>query len=153
MLEIAKILKSNGTTGDVLAGLFVDAGEINLKEPVFLVFDGLPVPFFIESLTPKGSTRAIIHLTDIDTLEDAEEIVGREICLEGEGEEPEEDFSGWKVYDGDRLVGTVDYLEDIPGNPCLSVGGILIPLNEDFILEADPSARVLKMSLPSGLLA
>ena len=159
MLPIAKILKSNGIEGDVLIGLTgIDAEDIKTTEPVFVEFDGLPVPFFIESLTQKGSTRAIIHLTDVDNLQDAEELVGREILLDAEDEEDEgEDFTGWTVFDGPRLVGTVTGLEDIPGNPCLCVdpaagsGEVLIPLHEDFILSADPSTRTLVMSLPEGL--
>ncbi len=154
MLAIAKILKSNGIEGDVLVGLLdFDASEINTEEPVFISFDGLPVPFFIESITPKGSTRAIMHLTDVDSLADAEELVGREICLDAVDDDyDDEDFTGWTLYDRDKLVGTVDYLEDIPGNPCIAVGDALIPLHEDLIISADPSTRTLVMDIPEGLL-
>ena len=47
MFRIAKVLKSNGISGDLL----VSAPEVDLAEitgPVFIEFDGLPVPFFIE---------------------------------------------------------------------------------------------------------
>ena len=153
MLPIAKILKSNGTDGEVLMTfLGMDPEEINLKEPVFVEFDGLPVPFFIESLTPRGSSRAIVHLTDCSNLRDAEELVGREICIEGDDEEDDgEDFCGWTLYDGERLVGTVDGIEDIPGNPCLIVGDALVPLHEDLIVSADPDNQILVMDLPEGL--
>lgn len=154
MLPVAKILKSNGIEGDVLIGLLgLDASEINTEEPVFITFDGLPVPFFIERISQKGSTRAIVHLTDVDNLADAEELVGREICTDADDDEyDEEDFTGWTLYDGNKLIGTVDYLEDIPGNPCLAVGDALIPLHEDLIISADPESRTLVMSLPEGLL-
>ena len=154
MLPIAKILKSNGIDGDVLIGLTeIDASEIKTEEPVFIEFDGLPVPFFISDVRPKGSTRAIVHLTDIDSLRDAEELVGREICIEGDwDDEDDEDFTGWTLYDGERHVGTGEGLEDIPGNPCLIVGDALIPLHEDLILSADPEKRILVMDLPEGLI-
>lgn len=154
MLPIAKILKSNGTEGDVLIGLLnIDAEEIDTKEPVFVVFDGLPVPFFIECLTPKGSSRAIVHLTDTDSLADAEELVGREILLDAEEEtEDKEDFSGWTLYDKETVVGKISGLEDIPGNPCLIVGDALVPLHEDLILSVDRDERIIVMSLPKGLL-
>ena len=153
MLPVAKILKSNGTEGDVLVGLLgFDVSEIKTEEPVFVEFDGLPVPFFIERIRPKGSARAIIHLTDIDSLQDAEEIVGREICIDADEEEFEdEDFTGWTLYDKDRPVGEITGLEAIPGNPCLCIGDTLVPLHEDFILSADPEARILVMDLPEGL--
>ena len=154
MLPIAKILKSNGTEGDILIGLLdFDASDFNTEEPVFVEFDGLPVPFFIESITPRGGSRAIVHLTDTDTLADAEELVGRTICLDAEDDsEEEEDFTGWTLYDGDRLVGEISGLEDIPGNPCLCIGDALVPLHEDFIISADPQTRTLVMDLPEGLL-
>jgi len=153
MLPIAKILKSNGVDGDLLAGLIdINYGEIDTTEPVFVEFDGLPVPFFIERITPKGGSRAIIHLTDVDSLRDAEEMVGRQLCLEGDEEEEEfEDFCGWTLMDKDRTVGVITDLEDIPGNPCLCVGDTLVPLHEDFILSADPERRILVMDLPEGL--
>ncbi|MCQ2168257.1 MAG: hypothetical protein MJY69_06275 [Bacteroidales bacterium] len=158
MLRIAKILKSNGTDGGVLLGLRdVEIGQIDLEEPVFIEFDGLPVPFFIQSIAPKGTSKAVAHLNDVSSLEDAEEMVGRDVFIEGEWEEEdEEDFTGWTIYDRGHLIGTVTGIEDIPGNPCLYVQPengeeILIPLHEDFILEADPSSLKLDLELPEGL--
>ena len=153
MIPVAKILKSNGTQGDLLIGLLdITIEDLDTREPVYVIFDGLPVPFFIDSVTRRGNTRAIVHLTDIDSLQDAEEVVGREILLDAEfEEEDEEDFTGWTLYDKERLIGTVTGLEDIPGNPCLSIDGTLVPLHEDFILEADPETRRLVMDLPEGL--
>ena len=154
MLPVAKILKSNGTEGDILIGLLnIDAEDFNTEEPVFIEFDGLPVPFFIESLKPRGRSRAIIHITDTDNLTDAEEMVGRTIFLDAEDDaEQDEDFTGWTLYDKEKLVGVVSDIEDIPGNPCLCIGDTLVPLHEDFIISADPDARVLVMDLPEGLL-
>lgn len=155
MIPVAKILKSNGIDGDLLVGL-LDIGieDIDTTEPVFVIFDGLPVPFFIESIEAKGRTRAIVHLTDIDSLEDAEETVGREILLDAEYEDDgEEDFTGWTLFDGEKLIGTITGIEEIPGNPCLEVAGALIPLHEDFIVSADPQKRILVMNLPEGLLS
>jgi 16S rRNA processing protein RimM len=153
MIPVAKILKSNGTQGDLLIGLLdITIEDLDTREPVYVIFDGLPVPFFIDSVTRRGNTRAIVHLTDIDSLQDAEEVVGREILLDAEFEdEDEEDFTGWTLYDKERLIGTVTGLEDIPGNPCLSIDGTLVPLHEDFILGADPETRRLVMDLPEGL--
>lgn len=154
MIPVAKILKSNGVEGDLLVSLLdFDISEFDTSEPVFVVFDGLPVPFFIESLTRRGTSRAVIHLTDIENLRDAEEVVGREILLDAEYEEEDyQDFTGWTLYDRDRLVGTVDGFEDIPGNPCLEIAGALVPLHEDLIIEADHDHRRLVMALPEGLL-
>ena len=153
MLPIAKILKSNGTDGDILVGMRdISLEDIDVQEPVFIEFDGLPVPFFILELTPKGCDKAVIHLNDIDSLRDAEEVVGRDILADIEFEnEDNPDFSGWSILDNGRMLGVCTGIEPIPGNPCLQIGELLIPLHEDLIISADPEKKELNLNLPSGL--
>ena len=56
MLRVAQVLKSNGTDGELLISFLDIAPEdIDLQEPVFIEFDGLPVPFYFESFTPRGT--------------------------------------------------------------------------------------------------
>ena len=83
MLQIAQVLKSNGTDGELVMGFREIAPEdINLKEPVFIIFDGLPVPFFIESFTKRSNSKALVRLTDICSMEDVEEIAGKAVYVE-----------------------------------------------------------------------
>lgn len=154
MLPIAKILKSNGTDGGILVSLRgVDVEEIDSGNPVFIVFDELPVPFFIVSIQRKGASRAVLHLADVENLRDAEELVGRDILVEGEDEGSDElDFTGWTLLDRGAEVGEITGMEPIPGNLCLYVGDKLVPLHEDFVISCDPEARVLDLDLPEGLL-
>ena len=153
MLQIAKIIKSNGTGGDVLMGLYdISVQDFDLKEPLFIEFDGLSVSFFLESITAKGNSKAIVYVSGVDCLEDAEEIVGRAVWLDAEEEEEDsEDFIGWTLLDKGRIVGTVTGIEPIPGNLCLIVGDTLVPLHEDLVLSADPEKRILDLDLPEGL--
>ena len=156
--QIAKVLKSNGTDGGLLVGFRdIDPNEISLEEPVFIPFDGLPVPFFMRSLTPRGSSRAIVHLLDVNTLEDAEELVGATLWASWEEEETEDDLFGelvgWTLVGAGRITG----LLDIPANPCLEVqktngASVLIPFAEDLIVSVDPQRQELRMALPDGLL-
>ena len=154
MLQIAKILKSNGTDGGLLIGVRdIEVGQIDPQEPVFIEFDELPVPFFIRDIRQRGTSKAIIHLNDIDSLEDAEEVVGRAIYVEGEWEDEDElDFTGWTLLNRGEPVGTVTGMEPIPGNLCLYVGEAMVPLHEDLILSADADARILDLDIPDGLL-
>lgn len=159
LLQIAKVLKSNGTDGGLLVGFRdIDPNEISLGEPVFIYFDGLPVPFFISDLTQRGNSRAIIHLNDVHTLEDAEELVGASVWAECEEEEAEEDglgdLTGWTLVGAGRITGLID----IPANPCLEVEtkngtSVLVPFHEDLILSVDPDRRELEMEIPEGLLS
>jgi len=164
LVQIAKVLKSHGTDGGVLLG-FRDIlpEDIDTQEPVFIEFDGLPVPFFIDSFERKGRDKAIVRLTDLASLDDAEEIVGRAVFAEPDSiagyddddDEGLEGFIGLVLYDRDTRIGEVTDYEDIPGNPCLYVdtadGQAMIPLHEDFILSIDPEAGEIVMDLPAGL--
>ena len=171
--QVAQVLKSNGTDGELVMGFREIAPEdINLKEPVFICFDGLPVPFFIESFVKRGQTKALVHLTDIRSQEDVEEIAGKAVYIE-EGNLPEmtieEDgyaaLVGWTVLmpgedeNGEEAlieVGEITDFMDIPNNPCIEVetenGAVIIPLHEDFILSFDPEYQEIIMNIPDGLL-
>ena len=163
LVQIAKVLKSFGTDGGVLLGFRdVMPEDIDPKEPVFIEFDGLPVPFFFDSFSRKGRDKVIAHLTDVVALEDAEELVGRAVLAEEDSvaeygdEGPSlDDFVGLILFNRDARVGEITDYEDIPGNPCLYVetasGQAMIPLHEDFIISIDPDAGEIVMDLPDGL--
>ena len=156
MLPVAKVVKSFGTDGGLLLSGNVDLEMLDFKEPVFIEFDGLQVPFFILDCQPKGG-KTVVHLNDVRNLEDAEEMVGRTIYADVEMEDEQElDFTGWAILDHGRAIGICTGLEPIPGNPCLYVkladgSEPLIPLHEDFIAGIDESSRTLSLNLPEGL--
>ena len=170
MLQIAQVLKSNGTDGELVMGFREIAPEdINLQEPVFIVFDGLPVPFYIESFSKRGNTKALVRLTGICSMEDVEEITGKAVYIE-EDQLPEMSLEddgyaalvGWMLLtpaeDEEALieVGEITDFLDIPNNPCIEVetenGAVMIPLHEDFILSVDPEYQEIIMQIPAGLL-
>ena len=148
--QVAQVLKSNGTDGELVLGFReIDPDDINLNEPVFIVFDGLPVPFFIESFARRGNTKALVRLTDICSQEDVEEIAGKAVYIE-EANLPEMSLEedgfaaliGWMLLTpeipdqvGDDMeetslpaltgnlyeVGEITDFYDIPNNPCIEV--------------------------------
>ena len=178
--QIAQVLKSNGTDGELVLGFREIAPEdINLNEPVFIVFDGLPVPFYIESFTKRGNSKALVRLTDICSMEDVEEIAGKAVYIE-EGQLPEMSIEedgyaalvGWILLTpAEDLqteleempeeepalieVGEITDFIDIPNNPCIEVetenGAVMIPLHEDLILSVDPEYQEIIMQIPAGL--
>ena len=178
--QIAQVLKSNGTDGELVLGFREIAPEdINLNEPVFIVFDGLPVPFYIESFTKRGNSKALVRLTDICSMEDVEEIAGKAVYIE-ESQLPEMSIEedgyaalvGWilltpaenfqseleELPEEDPAlieVGEITDFIDIPNNPCIEVetenGAVMIPLHEDLILSVDPEYQEIIMQIPAGL--
>ena len=170
MLQIAQVLKSNGTDGELVMGFREIAPEdIDLQEPVFIIFDGLPVPFYIESFSKRGNTKALVRLTGICSMEDVEEITGKAVYIE-EDQLPEMSLEedgfaalvGWMLLtpaeDEEALmeVGEITDFLDIPNNPCIEVetenGAVMIPLHEDLILSVDPEYQEIIMQIPAGLI-
>ena len=150
MLQVAQVLKSNGTDGELVLGFREIAPEdINLQEPVFIIFDGLPVPFYIESFQKRGNTKALVRLIDICSQEDVEEIAGKAVYIEEDSlpemSLEEDGFAalvGWvlltpaglpdQVGDDEETDGEDEEMElyevgeitdfiDIPNNPCIEV--------------------------------
>ncbi len=159
MQRVAQVLKSNGTDGELLISFFDVAPEdIDLQEPVFIEFDGLPVPFYFESFTQRGVNRALVRLTGVRSLKDADELSGAAILADYFEEEEEEDLTGWTVKTPDgTLVGQVTDYEDIPGNTCLWVKRpdgteVLLPFHEDLIQSLDEKTETLVLSIPDGIL-
>ena len=159
MQRIGQVLKSNGRDGELLVSFSGIAPEdIDLEEPVFIEFDGLPVPFYFESFTQRGSSRALVRLTGVHNLTDADELAGAVLYAEDDlYEDEEQDLTGWTVLDADGTkAGTVTAHEDIPGNPCIWVetghGECLLPLREELVLDVDETEKTLRMEIPEGLL-
>ena len=159
MQRIGQVLKSNGRDGELLVSFSGIAPEdIDLEEPVFIEFDGLPVPFYFEAFSQRGNSRALVRLTGVHNLTDADELAGAVLYAEDDlYEDEDEDLTGWTVLDADGTkVGTVSAHEDIPGNPCIWVetghGESLLPLREELVLDVDETEKTLRMEIPEGLL-
>ena len=159
MQRIGQVLKSNGRDGELLVSFSGIAPEdIDLEEPVFIEFDGLPVPFYFEAFSQRGNSRALVRLTGVHSLTDADELAGAVLYAEDDlYEDEEEDLTGWTVLDADGTkVGTVSAHEVIPGNPCIWVetghGESLLPLREELVLDVNETEKTLRMEIPKGLL-
>ena len=151
-----KVLKSWGAAGQVVLSLDADdPRDLESEEPVFIEFDGLPVPFYFESIEPKGS-RFIVKFEDVDSLEEAEELVGRTVTPGGEDEEDDDSLIGLQVRDSrsQRIIGEIVDFNDYAGNVTITVetehGEVLLPLHEDLIVSIHDD--VLTLEIPEGLL-
>ena len=159
MQRIAQVLKSNGIEGELLISFFDVAPEdIDLQEPVFIEFDGLPVPFYFESFVQRGTSRALVRLTGVHSLKDADELAGAYVYADYFEEEEEGDLTGWTVKNPEgETIGTISDYEDIPGNTCLWVQRpdgteVLLPSHEDLVQALDEDAQTITLTIPEGLL-
>lgn len=167
LLPVAQVVKSYDINGEVVVRLtsgILDDYDFK-KEPVFIVFDGLPVPFFIVSFKTKGSNGALIKFETINDLSHAEELIKKEIFVDSSTIDPDsievdEDqamaafLTGFKVKDQNgKEVGKISDYYNYPNNPCIELNGKnLVPFNEELILKLDNRKRIITMTIPGGLL-
>ncbi|MEA5006733.1 MAG: ribosome maturation factor RimM [Rikenellaceae bacterium] len=171
LLPVAKVLKSFGTDGGVILRYNNQTPDgFSLKEPAFIYFDGLSVPFFISQLQERGNDQLFIKFETIDTQKFAEEIVGEIVYINrkkgrrsktSEGVKNEiPDIIGFTTYEADgSLIGSISAVYPYPDNLCIGVmlangkeSEVLIPLNEDFIIDVDIENEKIVLDLPKGIL-
>ena len=100
--KVGEVAKTHNLQGEVVITTDSDLLEKYADEPVFLLLDGAPVPFFIadEGLTVRNHTSYIVKFDYVDTLAQAGRLVGCEVLFEKElleGQESEE--SGYDIFE------------------------------------------------------
>ena len=162
MIAVGRIGRLFGTDGGVMVTLYTAfPDDFSNEEPLFVVIDELAVPLFCASFERRGQAGAVIHFDDIDTERRAEEfLIGREIFIEEEAEDDDdefymEDLIGFKVSVG-KLKGELTDYYDSEANPLFEIvidgKEHLIPAQEEFIAHIDFDKRTIKFVLPDGLL-
>jgi 16S rRNA processing protein RimM len=189
---LAQILRPQGRKGEVLAELFTDFPERFAQHPqVWLAPTGFAdAALSDQSLEGSASLqqlevtahwlpvgknvgRIVLHFAGVDSIEQAEQLVAKEVLVPLAERLPLEpgaayisDLIGCTVYDRDTAVGVVDSVE-FPTSPdgsrrldeaapllaVISSQGdeILIPFANEFILAIDLAAKSIRMALPEGL--
>ena len=162
MIAVGRIGRLFGTDGGVMVTLYTAfPDDFSNEEPLFVVIDELAVPLFCASFERRGQAGAVVHFDDIDTERRAEEfLIGREIFIEEEAEDDNdefymEDLIGFKVSVG-KLKGELTDYYDSEANPLFEIvidgKEHLIPAQEEFIAHIDFDKRTIKFVLPDGLL-
>jgi 16S rRNA processing protein RimM len=190
-IVLARILRPQGRSGEVLANLFTDFPGRFLQQPrVWLApqgFSDSPAAATLEPTPPlqsaevaahwlptgRNAGRIVLHFAGIDSIEQAEQLVGFEVLVPLAERTPLaddaayiSDLIGCTVYDRDRPLGTIAAV-DFPTTPdgarrldaaapllvLSSPSGdeLLIPFARAFLLALDPAAKSIRMALPEGL--
>ncbi|MDD4499409.1 MAG: hypothetical protein PHP15_03355 [Bacteroidales bacterium] len=166
-LTLATVRKTFGKGGELLLKIHPDVpqniiDQLNEKEPVFILVDDIPVPFYFIFLQFKGNDKAIVCFENYLSEKLAEEWVGYKILYKSKEEKSIESGSGLVGYSFTAktpaetiLKGIVSGFYDYPGNPCLELEfegeTKLLPLHPDFILSVNHKNRHLEFQLPEGL--
>lgn len=166
-VKIGEVSKTHNLRGSVVISTDSDLLERYADEPVFLQLDGAPVPFFIsdEGLSVRNHTSYIVKFDYVDTLAQAERLLGCEVLLERALlEEEEMDESEYDVFElidfevNDEVsgeTGKVTDVSDYSGNIVLTIfilgKDILLPLSEVYVCEIDSEHRLLRVRIPEEL--
>ncbi len=167
-LALATVRKTFGKGGELLLKIHPDVPQniieqFNKEEPVFILVDGIPVPFYFTYLQFKGNDKAIVCFENYLSERLAEEWVGQTILCKIRDEQPVDsgsDFVGYtftaKTPAEQNLKGSVSGFFDYPGNPCLELEfedgtRTLLPFHEDFIRRIRHSENYMELALPEGL--
>lgn len=159
--KIGTLTRTHGTRGELSMNFTDDVWDRADASYLFLMVDGILVPFFLEEWRFRSDTVALLKFQDIDTSEDAQEWVGCEVWFAHSlTPEPDDDdiytwrhFTGWAIVDEtEGALGNIDHVEDSTANTLFIVGTKMIPANEAFITSIDAKSRTIYTNLPEGLL-
>ena len=168
LLPVGKVNKLFGRKGEVAITLYdTFPDNFSNEEPLLVEIDSLTVPLFFGSFERRGVSGAIVAFDDLDTPERAAELIGRELSIEIEVDEANddefymEDLIGFAAEVVDEQGASVakgrvaDYY-DSEANPLFEIRigdkEHLIPAAEEFIAGIDFDRHTIRFVLPDGLL-
>lgn len=162
--RIGLINKPHGVHGELLFTFDDDIFDRMEADYIICMMDGILVPFFFESYRFRSDSTALIKLEGIDTEQQARRMTNVEVFFPKEHVEELEDneltwsyFVGFLIKDvNEGEIGKVIDVDDSTINTLFVVDHndteVLIPAQEDFIVDLDRGKRVITMQIPAGLL-
>ena len=175
IISAGKFLKPHGLKGELNVLVEFDSEILEEDYPIIVDVDGIYVPFYAESVRPKGHFSSLVKLQGVDSQEETRPFVNKEFYmlrrdvaefLDIDEDElgMDDEFVGYKVYDDVHgYIGTVEDVDSSTANMLLLVRPdaedadiIYIPFDPDFITSIeeseDRSERRMNLNLPAGLL-
>ena len=162
--RIGLINKPHGVHGELLFTFDDDIFDRMEADYIICMMDGILVPFFFESYRFRSDSTALIKLEGIDTEQQARRMTNVEVFFPKEHVEELDDneltwsyFVGFLIKDvNEGEIGKVIDVDDSTINTLFVVDHndteVLIPAQEDFIVDLDRGKRVITMQIPAGLL-
>lgn len=162
---LGKTLKSHGTAGQ-LRLMIEDRFSVYLQPGGFVFFDldGSRVPFKVTGA--EHGQHFIISLEDIDSKEGSDVLAGKEIWIAMEQVKArhlksprnlKEKWADYHIHDDKSglayaILRTEEYPQQLMAVVAIDDREVLIPLNDQLIIEIDREQKVIHMEIPDGLL-
>lgn len=167
LIAVGKILKTHGVKGELVVQLNVLEIDTEVIPYIVCDIDGIFVPFFIDSVRIKTNNTVIVKLDTIDTEIQAKKLNGLPVYLSKElMAQYRTDTSipllwnellGYTVEDKHLgVLGEITAIDDSTINILFNIQDesgkeLLMPANEDLIIDVNNEERVILVSLPEGL--
>lgn len=177
LIQAGHLFKPHGYKGEINAILDFPREFFRPDEtPVFMDVDGMPVPFFLSDIRPKGEN-TLLTFCGLQSLEDVRPYVNKTLyCLkkdialfldvpEDEIELQEDELIGFEVVEArsGKKIGVVSEIREGKEYDYLVIDNIsdpendlLIPLIDEFIdyyEENEDGGGIISLNLPEGLLS
>lgn len=163
--KIGVFNKPHGIHGELSFTFTDDIFDRVEAEYLICLLDGIFVPFFLEEYRFRSDSTALVKLEGVDTAERARMFTNVEVYFPtkhaegaGTGELTWDFFVGFRIEEvkhGD--LGEVTEVDTATINTLFVVDHqeeeLLIPAQEEFIINIDQKHKVIIMELPEGLLA
>jgi len=155
---IGRIGKPHGVKGEVMFLFDDDCFDTDDADSLFVMVDGLPVPFFIEEYRFRSNETCLLKLLDIDSEQQARRLTGCRVLYPRS--QADTDTLTWDELQGYTLinkghgpVGTIARVDTQTINTlfCLD-DGRLVPAADEWVTDIDRQQRTITMTLPDGLL-
>jgi len=158
---LGRITKAHGYNGTVV--LVSDQpldDNVEQLDEIFVVIDGLQVPFPVDEIELLTDTSAHVQLEFVSNRDEALELVGHEaytaIATYVQKIETDcEKWTGFTVHDTKcGKIGTIQQIEDYKGNIVMQVMDgdkeTLISLFPELVTQIDQNAKILQITAPDG---
>jgi 16S rRNA processing protein RimM len=157
--------KTHGVSGELVLE-YEPQFEYSIEnaDRFFVELEGLLVPFFIveDGFRFKTENSAILTFDGVESEKYAKRMVGSSVFLfKNEIIVMTDELSDSELVDyllvDEKLgeIGIIDQIDNYSGNIVFTVNfkgkELLVPFNEDFLLEIDKLNKVIKLRLPEGL--
>lgn len=139
--------------------------SIEQADRFFVGLDGLLVPFFVEEdgFRFKTENSAILKFNDVETEKYAKRMVGNSVYLfKNEIVMAADEFYDSELLDylliDEKLgqIGVIEQVDNYSGNIVITVQfngkELLVPFNDDLLIDLDKLNKIIKLRFPEGLL-
>lgn len=163
-IKVGEIGKTHNLQGALIVYTDNDLLEQYMDEPVFILLEGAPVPFYIaeNGVTPRNHSSYIVKFDFVDSKEQADRLVGSELLMDKYLLEEEEipmelsDLIGYFVVDeptGEK--GEVVQVDNYSGNIVLSIRifskEILLPVSDEYVTDILHDEKLMHVNIPEEI--